>query len=106
MILQVDAGNTRIHWRLVEIDASQTPIVRGRGHVEHGAVPDPVGREAITGVELACVAGEDVIDALRRALNGTAGIPVVGARTEAAACGVSNSYAEPRAMGGWIVGWL
>lgn len=104
MILQVDAGNTRIHWRLVEIDASQVPIVRGRGHVDHGTVPDPVGREAITGMELACVAGEDVIDALRRAFNGTAGVPVLEARTEAVACGVSNSYAEPEKMG--VDRWL
>ena len=104
MILQIDAGNTRIHWRLVGIDGERTPIVRKRGHVEHGMVPEPVGREVISGVELACVAGEDVCGALHQALDGTAAFPVVEARTQDLACGVTNSYADAGSMG--VDRWL
>lgn len=102
MILQIDAGNTRIHWRLLGIDEHRGRVVRKRGHVEHGTVPEPVGSESIAEVELASVAGEDVRGDLLQALNDT--VTVVEARTQAVACGVSNSYADPGTMG--VDRWL
>lgn len=104
MILQIDAGNTRIHWRLVEVGRDGTSIVKERGHVGHGMVPEPVGSESITGVELACVAGDDVRDGLKDGLNSQSGLSIVEARTGDWACGVRNSYATPGAMG--VDRWL
>ena len=104
MILQIDVGNTRIHWRLVERFQGLSPVVRERGHIEHGMVPEPAGSGIVTGVELACVAGRDVRDSLVEGIAGAGDVPLVEAGTGAFAGGVHNGYAEPGAMG--VDRWL
>lgn len=104
MILQVDAGNTRIHWRTVDPGVGVKSMVRDRGHVSHGELPDPVGRDSIVAIELACVAGEEVRGALRHELASRSGAPIVEASSARTACGVRNSYADPGCMG--VDRWL
>ena len=104
MILQVDAGNTRLHWRVVERTAESGVVVRERGNVERGTVPEPTDPGAVTDVELACVAGDNVRDWLVANLAGNGGRSLREAVSERAACGVQNSYAEPGALG--VDRWL
>jgi len=98
-VLAVDAGNARVKWGLSE---------DGRWHAL-GAVPvDELGQlaadEAWRGlpaperIAVANVAGPDVRSGLASVL-GRWGVAPIWLRPETAACGVTNSYAEPGQLG-------
>lgn len=104
MILQIDVGNTRIHWRRVQNGSPSTQVVCSQGHVAHGPLPAQALEQPIAAVELACVAGDEVRDMIKRDLADRAGLPVFEARSDKAACGIRNSYADPQRMG--VDRWL
>lgn len=97
MILQLDIGNTRLKWRLV--DGTHTvdggAIVRGDGLIL------PSLEQVPAQVWVASVAGEEQEALLRREFTG---LDVWFARTGERACGVRNSYAQPHRMG--VDRWL
>ncbi len=98
MILLVDAGNTRVKWRIIEAAAAT-------GWVEEGAVAHDgidslreLGRRhpALARAVGANVAGDAVAARIRAAIGG---LPLRWLVPTAACCGVSNSYEDPARLG-------
>ncbi len=100
MILQVDIGNTRIKWRVCDGGRRVQAGVLQRS----GELPVPELAQAPTQVWIASVAGEQLEAQLRGHINEAWNIEPWFARTAAAACGLTNSYAEPQRMG--VDRWL
>lgn len=103
MILQVDAGNSRVHWRCVDADR----VVLGRGDQPW----DAVGRdglewelpEQLSHLEFASVAGDRARD-LKTVLAGAGHVTVTEFTTVPQACGVRIAYPDPGQMG--VDRWL
>lgn len=103
MILQVDAGNSRVHWRC--LDADRRVIARGDQSWE------TIGADAIEGVacdalaqlEFASVAGERARQLMARLVSGDQPrvIEFTACRRQ---CGVVNAYDDPAQMG--VDRWL
>ncbi|MGM0449362.1 MAG: type III pantothenate kinase [Pseudomonadota bacterium] len=103
LILQVDAGNSRVHWRL--LDGYRK--VCGRGDQPWEAVSgrglEGVDTGAMTGLEFASVAGERAENLKEMLVHETG----VGVRTFSVAgkqCGVTNAYSDVARMG--VDRWL
>ncbi|XOZ33246.1 type III pantothenate kinase [Halomonadaceae bacterium KBTZ08] len=103
MILQVDAGNSRVHWRYV--DPHRAVLERGHRSWEavdrdglEGAIP-----RQFSHLEFASVAGERAKN-LKAALAGAGHVKVTDFTTDPQACGVRNAYPEPGQMG--VDRWL
>lgn len=104
MILQLDVGNTRLHWRIIE-PAGPRALVLARGDsMTRTAVPEAVQQWPVARVELACVAGETVCKPLFHALAERLGVRIDVADSQARQCGVINSYTDVRTMG--VDRWL
>ena len=104
MILELDIGNTRCKWRLV---GAQVPAARdGACAVDElaavlAALPE---RAAIARVRAGCVRGPQVEATVRAAVQDALGLETAFARSQAAAGGVRNAYAEPQRLG--VDRWL
>ncbi len=103
MILQIDAGNSRVHWRL--LDAARSPLERGDLSWAQVAANGVEGLplKKVVSVEFASVAGERARE-LETTLSRVAGAPVRDFRVSEAQCGVVNAYRDPGCMG--IDRWL
>jgi type III pantothenate kinase len=97
LILQLDIGNTRIKWRLVE----GADTVNCGAILRSGGLDLPPLEQAPEQVWVASVAGEELEALLKQEFTG---VDVWFARTGERACGVSNSYAQPHRMG--VDRWL
>jgi type III pantothenate kinase len=100
MILQLDIGNTRLKWRLVEDGRLVEAGVSFRG-------VDPLLPELKfppQQVWVSSVAGDDFELELRQSVQARWNVQPWFARSSAQACGVSNSYVEPARMG--VDRWL
>ena len=97
MILQLDIGNTRLKWRLVE----GTEFVDGGAIVRGAGLNLPPLEQVPQQVWVASVAGEEQAALLRQEFSG---LDVWFARSAERACGVRNSYAQPQRMG--VDRWL
>lgn len=103
MILQVDAGNSRVHWRVLD----EHRAVTGRGAQSW----DAVGADALEGMipdrvtrlEFASVAGERARD-LKAGFASAGHVEVEEFVSAARQCGVVNAYKEPECMG--VDRWL
>jgi type III pantothenate kinase len=104
LILELDIGNTRCKWRL--LDAAGAVGARGFGDLQHwlaGEFP-PAWQSAIARVRVASVLAEPVEQSLSARLAAQWQVPVEWARTAASCAGVRNSYAEPWRLG--VDRWL
>lgn len=102
MILQLDAGNSRIKWRLLD---PVTGEPAARGVLGHGESLDlPQGLASPTQVQLASVAGADQHNALKDWLERSFALPVREAVTGASLGNLRNSYSQPSRMG--VDRWL
>ncbi len=101
MILDVDAGNSRIKWRLV--DARD---IAARGMAD--SISDLLGRVATVGVperiRVASVRREDWVEVLRRRVLAEWGVRLEVATSRAEQKGVVNAYDVPGALG--VDRWL
>ncbi|MFE8073491.1 type III pantothenate kinase [Marinobacteraceae bacterium S3BR75-40.1] len=103
-ILQLDAGNTRIKWRV----QSQQREVLAKG--VNGYAPGALekareeGGGVFSRIELAAVAGGERYRWLKRELKQLFDAPCLEARTESARDGLKNAYARPETMG--VDRWL
>lgn len=99
MILLLDVGNTRLKWAWL-----QEGILTGSGAVTHSgglaaladalaACPKPER------IAAACVAGDQMANALRAWALAAWGLDIEFVRASAAAAGVSNGYADPARLG-------
>lgn len=103
MILELDAGNSRIKWRL--LDASTTRITG------EGAAPDPEALAIVLGelapprmVRMSSVRSEDVNIAIARFVEARWQLPVHQARVQASCAGVRNQYKDQGRLG--VDRWL
>ncbi|SEQ93726.1 type III pantothenate kinase [Amphritea atlantica] len=95
-ILDLDAGNTFVKWRIAGT------VLGGRArHNELDSIdwPESVGR-----IRIASVAGDRINQALREFVQQRWQLQPEFAETQAAACGVVNSYSDPARMG--VDRWL
>lgn len=99
MILQLDVGNTRLKWRL--LDGSE--FVE-RGALVRGGMDLPRLAHEPKQVWVASVAGEELEIVLRQRITDAWGVEPWFARSSAASCGVHNSYDHPARMG--VDRWL
>ena len=95
-ILDLDAGNTFVKWRL-----AGTAL---RGRVRHNELDSVEWPDAVDRVRIASVAGDRVNQALRDFVMQHWRLSPSFAVTSVAACGVTNSYADPSRMG--VDRWL
>ncbi len=98
MILLVDAGNTRIKWRIIDAAAAPGWVEEGAvGHEDIESLRDLSRRHAgLARAVGANVAGDAVADRIQAALGGLALRWLV---STAACCGVRNGYDDPARLG-------
>ena len=99
MILQIDAGNSRVHWRL--LDERRIPLRRGDQSWEDGL--EALAFEKVTSLEFASVAGARA-DALKMTLAHDTRAPIRDFGVFSHQCGVTNAYSDPSRMG--VDRWL
>lgn len=100
MILQLDVGNSALKWRL----CSGCSCVK-RGMMARGDTAElPTLDSAPRAVWIASVAGQAYETELRSTIAARWDVEPWFARSSAAACGVTNSYASPERMG--VDRWL
>ncbi len=104
MILELDIGNTRCKWRV--LDAAGVTLVDGT--CQSAALGAELGalacRAGLRRVRAACVRGEAVEREIAGSVAGALGLEVEFARSQREAAGVRNSYAEPGRLG--VDRWL
>lgn len=103
MILQVDAGNSRVHWRL--LDDYRKLCERGNQPWEtlSGRGLEGVDPGVVTGLEFASVAGQRAED-LKETLAHDAGVATRSFSVAGKQCGVTNAYSDVARMG--VDRWL
>lgn len=104
MILELDIGNTRCKWRLVDavgVVLAESGCATAELASALRALPM---RADVLRVRAACVRGETIEHVVRRAVRDEIGVEVEFARTQRSAAGVRNSYAEPERLG--VDRWL
>lgn len=103
MILQLDIGNSRVKWR-----RCARGEILGRGAVPRLGLADmftEMGEDSRPAqVWVSSVAGEEAENLLQQQIREQWGLSPWFARPGAQACGVSNSYTQPRRMG--VDRWL
>lgn len=103
MILQVDAGNSRVHWRC--LDAQRAVVSRGDQSwekVDDGGL-EGVDCNRLAQLEFASVAGERARQ-LKTSLVSGRQVRVKEFRAYRRQCGVVNAYSDPSRMG--VDRWL
>ncbi|MDO6565202.1 type III pantothenate kinase [Amphritea sp. 1_MG-2023] len=95
-VLDLDAGNTFIKWRLTGTDL--------RGRLRHTELANSEWPERVARVRIASVAGSEVNQALCDLVAQRWRQSPEFATTQSAACGVRNSYDDPSRMG--VDRWL
>lgn len=104
MILDIDAGNTRNKWRLIDGDAVLSAgVLLGSDQDLLVAVEAAMLKSAITlsiaRVRVASVRDNDALTKFAADVQSRWGIKPEFATTSASACGLTNSYAAPHTMG-------
>ncbi len=104
MILQIDAGNSRFHWRCLDLSGKPLagPMMTGAGSYHESA--DWPADEQVLRIELASVAGQEKHQWLMRELVRFSDAAFYEAQSQFCQCGVRNSYANPEQMG--VDRWL
>lgn len=102
MILEIDAGNTFVKWRLLD---NLDVVKRGRFLTEQLSRSIPVEwQEAVAEIRVASVAGKDINLQIEAVLSGYHSIEIRFAQTTGFCASVKNSYAQPERMG--VDRWL
>jgi len=108
MILEMDAGNSRLKWRVIENSHSQTELIaKGISEVQGSALDillQEIKSYPITRIRLASVCEESVNLNLKAKLQSVLGVLAEIAATEHKTAGVTNSYSDVGAMG--VDRWL
>ena len=104
MILEIDAGNTAIKWRVINRDGA---VVLAAKRLLLAQIVEL--KKAIIGLEIenariACVAGEDVRDELSCWVKEGWGVTPGIARTQKSFAGLTVSYSDPQRLG--VDRWL
>ncbi|TVP53182.1 MAG: type III pantothenate kinase [Halomonadaceae bacterium] len=102
MILQLDAGNSRIKWRLLDPVTGEAAARGVVTHGEHLQLPEALAKPQE--VQLASVAGKAQHDALVEWVKNQLKLPVHEASTQQQQGCLRNSYQEPVTMG--VDRWL
>lgn len=103
MILEIDAGNTRIKWRCLSVSADQ-PGASGVAEDERELIAQFSGESGLTAIRLSCVRGPDAIEQISEWARTSLGITVQVAKVTRECAGVSNYYSDMSRMG--VDRWL
>lgn len=103
MILEIDAGNTRIKWRTLSA-ADHQLIASGVAADENELFAHFSGDTRLTVIRLSCVRGPDAIAQITEWAQTSLGIPVQVATVTRECAGVSNHYSDMSRMG--VDRWL
>ena len=104
MILEIDAGNTSLKWRLVN-DHQQVSMRGVQGYsVGLAAIAAQLEASAVSWVRIACVAGSQIAAQLKQWAHDSLGARVEFARTLKSHAGVSVAYEDPSRLG--VDRWL
>lgn len=106
MILELDLGNTRAKWRLIERGASGALIAQGAADIESwlaGLFPE-VWTDAIENIRIASVLAPAIEDEFRIRLSAKLAVPCQFTISTASCGGVSNAYSAPERLG--VDRWL
>ena len=109
-ILELDQGNTRCKWRMVQGDAVGSPQITARGCVDNaiwqgeGALPEAWLSAGVDRARIANVAGQQRERQMGDRLRGALGVEAEFARVTPECGGVICAYAEPQRLG--VDRWL
>lgn len=103
MILEIDAGNTRIKWRTLNVGDNQI-IASGVVADECELFAQFSGDSGLTVIRLSCVRGPDAIRQISEWAQESLGISVQVAKVTRECAGVSNHYSDMSRMG--VDRWL
>ena len=104
-VLELDAGNTRLKWRLIK-----EGCVVARGAVDNdddwnSRLPELIDHlGSFQLARMSAVSGGEKHRLLTQIIHGGFGVPVQVAQTKAACCGVTVAYSEPSVLG--VDRWL
>jgi type III pantothenate kinase len=104
MILCIDAGNSRIKWRLTDNGQQQAQGTQLTSEVVDGKNIDFYNIKPPSEVRIASVAGDKIVELLREQLVKQFSVPIRLARVSATVGELSGAYEEPQTLG--IDRWL
>ena len=104
MILDIDAGNTRIKWRALEAGKVLASGEQSRDSIQRGAHLEISAEGLLERIRLSSVAGTDVIETLRTQLTEQFNVAVDLAEVSAEAAGVTCGYKDFHQLG--VDRWL
>ena len=104
MILCIDAGNSRIKWRLTDNGAQQAQGAQLTSEVVDGKDIDFYDIKPPSEVRIASVAGDKIVELLREQLVKQFSVPIRLARVSATLGELSGAYEDPQTLG--IDRWL
>lgn len=96
IVLDIDAGNTFLKWRILELGLS--------GRFRHGELDAQQWPEHLDRVLVASVAGAEINSRIAAMVSSRWGVKAEFATTESTRAGVTNSYSDPARMG--VDRWL
>lgn len=103
MILEIDAGNTRIKWRSLSADNDETGV-SGVVADERELFAQFSGNSGLTAIRLSCVRGPDSIEQISEWARTSLGIFAQVAKVTRECAGVRNHYRDMSRMG--VDRWL
>lgn len=104
MILDIDAGNTRIKWRILAEGKVLASGEQSTDSVQRGAHLEISAKGSPERIRLSSVAGSEVIETLQNQLTGQFNVTVDLAQVSAEAAGVTCGYKDYRQLG--VDRWL
>ena len=106
MILQIDIGNSRIKWRLLDNQKAVVAAgVQATSTIVSGSSLDLQGVTSVSEIQVASVVDAKIVTALKQQLEKTFSIHLKIAQVSAQAGSVTCGYKDPRNWV-WIAGWL
>lgn len=104
MILNIDAGNSRIKWRLTDNGQQMAEGVQLTSETVEGKLLSLPDKSRPSEIRIACVAGDEIIDLLQQQLAKQFSVPILLAQVSSTLGELSCAYEDPQSLG--VDRWL
>ena len=104
MILAIDAGNSRIKWRITNDGQQIAQGAQSTAKLLEGEALSLSETQSISEIRLASVAGAEVVDSLKQQLSSQLSVPIRFAKVSATMGELRCAYEDPETLG--IDRWL